>query len=75
MTINKLKDKIWQVTLELKFGNYFGHGQIPLKAPNIEFDFDVSVGSIQMLTDTSKSNLTLDTQLHATGWNHFQLQC
>ena len=43
-----------------------GHGQIPLKVPNVKFDFDVSVDSIQMLTDTLKSNSTLGTQLHPT---------
>ena len=29
-----------------------GHGQIPLKVPKVEFNFDVSVDGIQMLTDT-----------------------
>ena len=42
-----------------------GHGQIPLKVPKVEFNFDVSVDGIQMLTDTSKSNSTLGTQLQA----------
>ena len=48
--------------------------QIPLKVPNIEFDFHASVDSIQMLTDSSKSNLTLGTQLHAIIGTHFQLR-
>ena len=38
-------------------------GQIPLKVPNIKFDFDVSVDSIQLLTDTLKLNLTLGSKL------------
>ena len=38
-------------------------GQIPLKLPNVKFDFDVSVGSIQLLTDTLKLNLTLGSKL------------
>ena len=38
-------------------------GQIPLKVPNVEFDFNVSVDSIQLLTDTSKSNSTLGSKL------------
>ena len=38
-------------------------GQIPLKVPNVKFDFDVSVGSIQLLTDTLKLNLTLGSKL------------
>ena len=37
--------------------------QIPLKVPNVEFNFHVSVDSIQLLTDTSKSNLTLGSKL------------
>ena len=47
-----------------------GHGLIPLKVPNVDFKFDVSVGSIQMLTDTCKSNLTLGIQLQ-TIMTHF----
>ena len=34
-----------------------------LKVPNVEFNFHVSVDSIQLLTDTSKSNLTLGSKL------------
>ena len=34
-------------------------GQISVKVPNVEFNFYVSVGSIQLLTVTSKSNLTV----------------
>ena len=34
-------------------------GQIPLKVPIVELNFDVSVDNIQLLTDTSKSNSTL----------------
>ena len=51
-----------------------GHGQIPLKVSNVKFDVDASVDSIQMLTDSSKSNLTLGTQLHAIIGTHFQLR-
>ena len=37
--------------------------QIPLKVPNVVFDFDVPADSIQLLTDTSKSNSTLASKL------------
>ena len=40
-------------------------GQIPLKVPNVEFNFDVSVDRVQWQTVTLKSNLTLSTHLHA----------
>ena len=39
-------------------GARMGHGQISLKVSNVKFDVDASVDSIQMLTDTSKSNST-----------------
>ena len=38
-------------------------GQILLKVPNVKFDFGVSVGSKQLLTDTLKSNSTLGLKL------------
>ena len=38
---------------------YFKQGQLPLKVQYIEFDFDVAVDIMQVLTDTSKSNLML----------------
>ena len=31
-------------------------GQLPLKVQDIEFDFDVTVDIMQVLTDTSKAN-------------------
>ena len=34
-------------------------GQLPLKVRYINFDFDVTVDIMQVLTDTSKSNLML----------------
>ena len=36
-----------------------GPEHLSLKVPNVKFDFDVSVDSIQVQTDTSKSNLML----------------
>ena len=45
-------------------------GQIPLKVPNVEFDFDESVVRVQWQTVTSKSNLTLSTHLHAMVRTH-----
>ena len=47
---------------DIKYGDSFiGHGQIPLKAPNVKFDFNVSVSNCMLSTDTSKLNLTLGT--------------
>ena len=37
---------------------------LSLKVPNIKFDVDVSVDCRHCLTEKSKSNLTLGTQLH-----------
>ena len=34
---------------------YFPSGHISLKVPNVEFDFDACVDSIQFLTHTSKT--------------------
>ena len=36
-----------------------GPEHLSLKVPNVKFDFDVSVDSIQLQTDTSKSNSML----------------
>ena len=36
-----------------------GPEHLSLKVPNVKFDFDVSVDSIQLQTDTSKSNAML----------------
>ena len=38
---------------------------LPLKVPNVEFDFDVSVRQCLLSTHASKSNATLGTQLQA----------
>ena len=47
-----------QVTRAEPFNSIDIHpGQIPLKVPNIEFDFDVSVDREHWKTVTSKSNL------------------
>ena len=36
-----------------------GPEHLSLKVPNVKFDFDVSVDSMQLQTDTSKSNFML----------------
>ena len=43
-------------------------GQRPLKVPNVEFDFDVSVDIIQLPTATWKSNLKLWVLFIACKW-------
>ena len=42
-----------------RFSNLNRHEILSLKVPNMEFDFDVSVDSIQLQTDTLKPNLML----------------
>ena len=41
-----------------------------LKVPNVKFDFNVSVDSRHFLADTSKSNSSLGTHLHAMMRTH-----
>ena len=43
----------WFRLASLEFKKPYGH--ISLKVPNVEFNFDVSVGSMQLLTHTSKT--------------------
>ena len=40
-------------------------GHLPLKVPNVKFDFEVPVRQCLLSTHASKSNLTLGTHLHA----------
>ena len=40
------------------------YGQLSLKVPNVEFDFDVSVSNCMLSTYTSKSKSTIGTHLH-----------
>ena len=47
---------------------------LPLKVPNIEFNFNVSVRQCLLPTHTLKSNLMLGTHLHAMiRTHHFDL--
>ena len=48
----------------------FGPEHLSLKVPNIKFDFDVSVRQCLLSTDTLKSNLPLNTHLHAIIRSH-----
>ena len=50
------------------------HGQLSLKVPNAEFDFDVSVSYCMLSTDTSKSKLMISTDLHAIIRPQFKFQ-
>ena len=52
--------------METELIQYIDHGQLSLKALNVEFDFDVSVSYCMVSTDTSKLKLTIGTHLHAT---------
>ena len=47
----------------------FGHGQIPLKVLNVEFDFDVHVRYFMLSTDTDTSKIQ-HTYLHAMKRTH-----
>ena len=61
MSIAELSDKL---SMHLR-SNLFPSEHLPLKVPDVEFDFDVSVRPCLLSTHTTKLNLTLGTHLHA----------
>ena len=66
MSLSQNKPKLQAVESSLRLGHGLdkvhvmkGLEHLSLKVPDVKFDFEVSVDSIQLQTDTSKSNSML----------------